>query len=251
MKIRLLTFAILLATGGALAKSTPTPSVAMAPNAEQNQAAVWVARFLTRLHYKTMPLDDAMSQEIFKRYIDTLDGEHWFLLKSDVDSFSRYQTSLDDAILEQNLKAPFELYQTYLKRVRERTGYARELVKGEFDLNVDERYVYDREDEPFAKTQSELDDLWRRRVKNDVLRLRLAGKEMPAIRTTLDKRYRDFEVRIEELDGEDVFQMFLNAYSTAIEPHTNYLGPRASENFNMQMRLSLEGIGALLQRDGD
>jgi carboxyl-terminal processing protease len=94
-------------------------------------------------------------------------------------------------------------------------------------------------------------DLWRKRVKNDWLRLKLAGKEEKAIRDTLDKRYENYVTRMKKLNNEDVFQMFMNAYATAIEPHTNYLGPRSADNFDIAMRLSLEGIGAVLQSRDD
>lgn len=259
MKIKLLCLAALTWMGGVQASWADAPAEKagertvqpMAANEDQAQAALWVQRFLSRLHYKPVALDDAMSREIYKRYLDSLDGERWFLLKSDVDEFQRYETTLDDAIFDQDLRAPFKLFERYQQRVHERTQYASKLIAGDFDFTVDERFEYEREDAPWASTSSELDELWRKRVKNDVLRLQLAGKPMDKIRETLTKRYRDLKVRIDDLDGEDVFQIFLNAYSTAIDPHTNYLSPRASENFQMQMRLSLEGIGALLRRDGD
>ncbi|MEZ5443433.1 MAG: carboxy terminal-processing peptidase, partial [Lysobacterales bacterium] len=129
--------------------------------------------------------------------------------------------------------------------------HARALLKQGFDFTVDESYAFDREDAPYAQTSTELDELWRKRVKNDWLRLTLAGKADADIVETLDKRYADFQVRVEQLDRDDIFQTFLNAYASAIEPHTSYLGPRASENFAISMRLSLEGIGAVLQREGE
>ena len=104
---------------------------------------------------------------------------------------------------------------------------------------------------PGRQTRPTLDDLWRKRVKNDWLRLKLAGKDDKDIRETLDKRYANYLDRVHKLNSEDVFQTFMNAYTTSIEPHTNYLGPRAAENFDIAMRLSLEGIGAVLQRDDD
>lgn len=257
MKIKVLCLAalgLLSVVPGAWATTKAAPSVtksALAASEDQTQAALWVQRFLSRLHYKPVALDDAMSREIYERYLDSLDGEHWFLLASDVEEFKRYETTLDDAIFEQDLRAPFKLFERYQQRVKERTAFANQLIAGEFDFTVDERFAFEREDADWAKDSSELDELWRKRVKNDVLRLKLAGKPMDKIRDTLSKRYRDLKVRIDDLDSEDVFQIFLNAYSTAIDPHTNYLSPRASENFQMQMRLSLEGIGALLRRDGD
>jgi carboxyl-terminal processing protease len=221
------------------------------PTIGQQQAAVWSARLLPRMHYRAVPLDDAMSAEIYKRLLDSYDSERWFFTQADVQSFESLKFKLDDAITEQNLEPAFEVFKLYKKRVEERTAYARSLLKKPFDYTVSERYVYDREDAPFAKNSAELDDLWRKRVKNDALRLTLAGKKHAEIASTLDKRYMEFQTRVNDLDGDDVFSIFMNAYSLSIEPHTNYLSPAASENFEMQMRLSLEGIGAMLQRDGD
>lgn len=258
MKIRapFLALALTLSLAGFVEAKTTAPAAAkdersMAPTHDQAQAALWVQRFLTRLHYKPVELDDAMSAKIFKRYLESLDGEHWFLLQADVDDFVHYESTLDDAIFEQDLRPPFTIFERYQQRVAERIEHAQQLIAGDFDFTVDERFSFERKDANWAADTEELDDLWRKRVKNDVLRLKLAGKELPAIRKTLSKRYRDLQIRINDLDSEDVFQIFLNAYSTAIDPHTNYMSPRASENFQMQMRLSLEGIGALLRRDGD
>ena len=130
-------------------------------------------------------------------------------------------------------------------------AYARELLKGKFDFTTDETLQIDREKAAWAKNEDEAKDLWRRRVKNDWLRLKLAGKDEKGIRETLDKRYEGYQNRLKKLNNEDVFQMFMNAYAMAIEPHTNYLGPRSAENFDIAMRLSLDGIGAVLQSRED
>ncbi len=224
----------------------------LTPTPEQGEAADWVSKYLTRLHYASKPLDDAMSQEILKRYIESLDSEKVFFLKSDIDGFTqRYADHLDEAIEQRQLEPVYEIYKTYLKRLHERTEYARGLLKKGFDFTVDEDYAYDRKDAEWAKDRGDLDEHWRQRIKNDWLRLKLAERKDDKIAETLDKRYRDYMTRVEQLDRQDVFQSFLNAYAMAIEPHTNYLGPRASENFAISMRLSLEGIGAVLQRDGE
>ena len=255
MKIRL-SLMIALALGSlstvlSHAEPLPKPPSALAPNEDLGNAALWATRFLTRFHYKRVPLDDAMSARILDRYIDSLDGDKMNFLQADIDEFNQYRSALDDAIFDQQLEPPFEIYQRYVSRMKERTDHARALLTKGFDFTVDERYFYDREDAPWAKTAAELDELWRQRVKNDWLRLKLAGKEDKAIVDTLDKRYRSYAERLADLDIEDVFQSFMNAYTQEIEPHTNYLGPRSSENFNIQMRLSLEGIGAVLQREDD
>jgi carboxyl-terminal processing protease len=239
--------------GPAFAKPTPEAAgpLLVKPTPSEGEAAVWASRFLTKFHYKPMALDDAMSAEIFKRYLDSLDSDRLFFTEADIDRFGEYRTKLDDAIYEQDLTAPFAIFNLYEQRVGERVAYARGLLPKGFDFTKDESYQFDREKAPWAKTETELDDLWRKRIKNDWLRLKLAGKADKDIRETLDKRYANYLDRVHQLNSEDVFQTFMNAYAMSIEPHTNYLGPRASENFDIAMKLSLEGIGAVLQRDED
>lgn len=217
------------------------------PLHQQAQAATFTAEFLTRFHYKPLPLDDAMSQKIFDRYLKSLDPEKLFFVQSDVDQFSAYRTKLDDAIRNDDLSAPFSMFNLYQVRLRERLTYAKELLSQNFDFTSKESYRYAREKEPWAQNDAALRDIWRLRVKNDWLRLKLAGKDDKSIRSTLEKRYDYTVTRIQKLKSEDVFQLFLDAYATSVEPHTNYLGPKASEDFDIQMKLSLVGIGAVLQ----
>lgn len=221
------------------------------PAAGDAQAAMWATRFLTRFHYKRVPLDDAMSGEILRRYLESLDGDKLFFTRGDVDGFQHFATSLDEAIYDGELDPPYAIFRTYVERVDQRTRHARALVAKGFSFDVDETWTSERKDAAWAADSAELDEVWRKRVKNEWLRLKLNGKAEDEIRKTLDKRYRSYGQRVAELDGEDVFQTFMNAYATAIEPHTGYLGPRAAENFNMQMRLSLEGIGAVLGKDDE
>jgi carboxyl-terminal processing protease len=235
----------------ATAPSSPPGTPLLQPATTDGEAAIWATRFLTKFHYKPMPLDDAMSAEVFKRYLDSLDSDRLFFTDTDIERFNEYKTKLDDAIYDQDLSAPFAIFNLYEQRVAERVGYARGLLPKGFDFSTEESYQFDREKSPWAKNETELDDLWRKRIKNDWLRLKLAGKTDKDIRDTLDKRYANYLDRVKQLNSEDVFQTFMNAYAMSIEPHTNYLGPRASENFDIAMKLSLEGIGAVLQRDED
>lgn len=242
---------VALAAGLSMQAGAATPEkttdVQMKPQAQQLQAAVWASRFLSRYHYKATPLDDAMSEKIFDRYFKSLDGEKLFFVQADIDQFAPARSRLDDAINNENLNVPFSIYNLYQQRFGERFAFARELLKGKFDFSVDESYQYDREKAEWPKNEAEVRELWRKRVKNDWLRLKLAGKEDKGIREMLDKRYENYMSRSRKLNNEDVFQIFMNAYTMSIEPHTNYLGPRASENFDIAMRLSLEGIGCVLQ----
>jgi carboxyl-terminal processing protease len=243
----------LIAAGAVAAKPAGTVAGAplLKPGEDQAEAAIWASRFLTRFHYKAVPLDDAMSVRMFDGYFKSLDPDKLFFVKTDVDKFVAMREQLDDAIYNRDLTMPYAVFNLYLQRVAERTAYSRKLLAAPIDLSTQETYAFDREKAEWAKDTAELDDIWRKRVKNDVLRLKLAGKKEDDIRKTLDKRYAGTEDRVAQINSEDVFQTFMNAYATAIEPHTNYLGPRASENFDIAMKLSLEGIGAVLQREDE
>ncbi|RJG25809.1 carboxy terminal-processing peptidase [Massilia cavernae] len=249
MKKQLLMVAMAFAMSTQAATTQPERVAAtqLKPVAAQTQAALWASRVMGRYHYKATPLDDAMSEKIFDKYFESLDGEKLFFVQADLDKFAPVRDKLDDAINNENLTIPFAIYGVYQQRFAERIGYARELLKAKMDFTVDETMQLDREKAAWPKSEEEMRDLWRKRVKNDWLRLKLAGKDEKAIRETLDKRYDNYQVRVRKLNNEDVFQMFMNAYATSIEPHTNYLGPRSAENFDIAMRLSLEGIGAVLQ----
>jgi carboxyl-terminal processing protease len=241
-----MSLALVTAFAGA-AQADKAADVTIKPAAQQTQAALWASHMLSRYHYKAVPLDDAMSEKIFDRYFKSLDGEKLFFTQADVDSFEKEKTRMDDAITGENLTVPFAIYNLYQQRFNERFAYARELLKGKFDFSADESFMLDREKADWPKSDAEAKDLWRKRVKNDWLRLKLAGKDDKSIRDTLDKRYDNYVMRSRKLNSEDVFQIYMNAYAMSIEPHTNYLGPRAAENFDIAMRLSLEGIGAVLQ----
>lgn len=249
MRTKLLWVLLALATTTQAATLESSPPLLL-PLPQQSQAAHTSARFLTRYHYKVMPLDDAMSVQIFNRYLKAIDPEKLFFVQADIDHFSNARTKLDDAIFTEDLRVPFAIYNLYERRVIKRLTYAREMLKNGFDFNQKESYHYARDKETWANSEDEIRDLWRKRVKNDWLLLKLAGKKDQAIRETLGKRYDKSLSRTYKNKSEDVFQIFMDAYAMSIEPHTSYLGPRASEGFDIAMKLSLEGIGAVLvERD--
>jgi carboxyl-terminal processing protease len=160
-------------------------------------------------------------------------------------------TKIDDAIKREDLKIPFSIFNTYGQRVAGRMDYARNLLKQNFDFGVQEVYALEREDAPWPQTEAESDDLWRKRVKGDWLRLKLAGKTDAVIRDTLSKRYQNSLERAFKYKSEDVFQSFMDAYTTSVDPHTDYFGARAAAEFDISMKLSLVGIGAVLQERDD
>ncbi len=253
MKRLLLSLLIALANfAGAASFDADTALPVLKPTQQQSQAAHLAAEVLTRYHYKPQPLDDALSKKIFDRYLKTLDPDKLFFLKSDVEQFAALRTRLDNAILDEDLAPPFALFNLYVRRVAERYGYARRLLRDGFDFSQKESYAYARDKEAsWPASDDELRDLWRRRVKNDWLRLKLAGKDDKAIVETLDKRYENVQKRVARSKGDDAFQVFMNAYTMAIEPHTAYMGLRAAEDFDISMRLSLVGIGASLSEKDD
>lgn len=222
------------------------PTEAQATTAKLVQGVLSDSRYA----YRPRPLDDALSRDMFDRYLESLDGNKVFLTAGDIEEFGRWRTLLDDALQAGELDPAYAMFARYRQRVDERVAHARSLLEAGFDFTADEKWHYDREDKPWA-TASQLDDIWRRSVKNDWLRLKLAGKDAADIRETLDKRYANLAESVSELKGEDVFQTFVNAYTGAIDPHTSYFTPRTAENFNLQMSLSLEGIGAVLQKQDD
>ena len=220
------------------------------PSAEQAAAARLVYGILSdsRYVYRAKPLDDALSLEIHRRYLESLDAQKLFFTQADITRFDAYRTRHDDAIKNQQLGAAYDIFSTYVKRVDERVAHANRLLAQPFDFSTQDTWAYDREEAAWAANSAELDAAWLKYVKNDALRLKLAGRSQDEIRKTLGKRYAGIAERVHELRADDVFETFMNAYATSIDPHTSYMSPRSAENFNMQMRLSLEGIGAVLQR---
>ncbi|WP_374480748.1 carboxy terminal-processing peptidase [Zoogloea sp.] len=249
MKKRLIGTLLALAFCGTALADAPQPS--LTPTSEQAQAAYLSSMFLSRYHYAAKPLDDALSEKIFDAYLKSLDPERVFFTQVDIDGFADLRTQLDDAILQGDLEGPFTIFRRYQARSAERLAYARKQLAEGFDFSVDESYPLDRSKAPWPKDDAEAQDLWRKRVKNDWLRLRLAGKEDKAIRETLEKRYDNFIARSAKNKSDDVFQIFMNAYAGAIEPHTSYLGRGSADSFDIAMRLSLVGIGAVLQERDD
>ena len=243
--------ALLLVSLPALTAVDTNSSLALKPSIDQRIATNLATKFLTNWHYKDTRLDDELSSEIFDKYLELLDPNRVYFLGTDIAVFERYRSGLDDALRHSDLSPAYEIFNVYVDRVRQRANYSRSRVQQPFDFTIDEYYPFDREDARWAQNMEELDELWRLRVKNDYLRLKLTDKEDAAIVETLTERYDNLERRINELDTQDVFQFFMNAFAQSIEPHTAYLSPRTSANFEISMKLSLEGIGALLGRQSE
>jgi carboxyl-terminal processing protease len=231
--------------GSATLPATPLPELKSTP--EQALAAHLAAAILTQHHYKALPLDSAMSEKIFDHYLKALDPRRVYFEQADIDRLAPDRTVLGDAILKEDLTVPFAIFSLYAQRVSQRLAYARSLLGKGFDFREEETYQIEREAEPWAKSEADMRELWRKEVKNDWLRLKLAGENDRQIAGILDKRYDNTLKRLGQVDSSDVFQMFMNAYASAIDPHTAYLGPRTAEEFDIEMKLSLVGVGATLE----
>ncbi len=218
------------------------------------ETAVSLLEELQTKHYSEINIDDNFSSAAFDSYLDTLDGSHLYFLKSDVDELSVYRYTLDDSLKAGSVEPGFEIYNRYYKRVLERLIYAINRIETnipEMDFTLDESISIDREDAPYANTVEELDEIWRLRLKNSVLSLRLTDDTNEEIEEKLSKRYRNQLSQILKTNERDIFQTYLSTVAKAVDPHTAYFSPRDSENFNMGLSLSLQGIGAQLTSEDE
>ncbi|MCE0880841.1 carboxy terminal-processing peptidase [Pseudomonas putida] len=224
------------------------------PDRDEIVASLNVVELLKRHHYSKPPLDDARSVIIYDSYIKLLDPARSYFTAADIAEFDKWKTQFDDFLKSGNLDPGFTIYKRYLDRVKQRLDFAlAELNKGvdKIDFTTKETLLIDRKDAPWMKNQAELDDLWRKRVKDEVLRQKIAGKDPKQIQETLTKRYKNQLARLDQTRAEDIFQAYINTFAQSYDPHTNYLSPDNAENFDINMSLSLEGIGAVLQSDND
>jgi carboxyl-terminal processing protease len=200
-------------------------------------------------HYSSVSIDDNFSSTVFDSYIDSLDGSKLYFLAEDINRLSGYRYTLDNSLESGSVEPGFEIYNVYYKRILERMIYAVNRVENhidEMDFTIDESIIIDREDAPYAASLAELDELWRLRIKNSVLSLKLTGDDNEEIKEKLGKRYRNQLSQIAKTNDKDIFQTYMATIATAVDPHTSYFSPRDSENFNMGLSLSLQGIGAQL-----
>ncbi|HYP78820.1 MAG TPA: S41 family peptidase, partial [Steroidobacteraceae bacterium] len=236
---------------GAPAASALLPPGALAPTERQRLLARRIGTILEQAHYRRATIDDAMSAEIYQRYLESLDSQRSYLLASDVAEFDTYRNRFDDMIRSGSVEPAFLMYARFQQRNRERIKYASDLLATEPDWTVQESFEFEREKAPWPATTAELNELWRKRVKSDGLSLVLAGKTWAEAADTLKKRYERVLKRSEQVTADEVFENLMNAYARSFDPHSNYFSARNSEEYRIQMSLSYEGIGATLQSEDD
>ena len=235
----------------------------LAPESQHATASKRITARFTRGHYKKVKISDALSQEVFDRFIKQLDYSRHVFLAADITRFEKYSVEFDDVFARGRLDLAYDIYNLNMQRRLERYEYALSLLdtknissdenvqKSPFDYTQNEVYSYDREGAPWVESIAELNELWRIKVKSDALNLTLAGKEWPKVKEILTKRYKYAIKRLKQSESEDVFQLVMNSFARVVEPHTSYLSPRNAERFQMEMNLSLEGIGAVLRAEED
>jgi carboxyl-terminal processing protease len=250
-----MTFTKLLGALGAVMLAT---SVSVAADLSPTTQQTWTLRALvTELeekHYVDRRYNDAMSAEHLETYLERLDPSHLYFTASDVAEFGRYSTRLDDLGRQGELSPAFEIFERYELRASVRLQQVisnMDDIVADLDFDKDEYIDSDPTDRNWAANNTELDDRWRKRLKNQVLGLKLAEKPVGEIASTLVKRYENQLNRLSQYNEQDVFAVYANALTSQFDPHTSYFSPRRAENFDIDMRLSLEGIGAVLQNEDE
>ncbi|WAC41709.1 carboxy terminal-processing peptidase [Pedobacter sp. SL55] len=221
------------------------------PDEQQSLVAKEVVGLIENYNYKKIKLNDSISSIIFDRYIKALDPSKYYFLESDIKEFEANRFSLDDDLRIGDLSAPFYIFNVYLKRYNERVDYSVSQIKNKYDFSQNDTYVYDREKMPWIKTTAELNDIWKKRVKYELVNLKIAGTDDAKNVETLTKRYANLKSQAAKFNNQDVFQILMDSFTEAIDPHTNYFNPRNAEAFNQEMSRSLEGIGAVLQSENE
>jgi len=248
----LLACALLAGTAQApVARAVTTASTSatqdLMPTERHRRVSKLVSSVIERAHYRQSPINDPVSSLVLDRYIEQLDGSRSYFLASDIAEFERFRYQFDDAVMGGRLEPVFTIFNRFQLRNRERIAYAMELLKQEPDFSVNEYYEFDRSKAPWAKTSEEIDEIWRKRVKNDALSLLLTDKTWAEAGDILQKRYERVLKRTEQVTSDDIFEIFMNAFAHVFDPHSSYFSPRNSEEYRIQMSLSYEGIGASLQ----
>ncbi|WP_028303207.1 carboxy terminal-processing peptidase [Oceanospirillum maris] len=224
------------------------------PTKDQKQAALDIVERLSFGHYRKVELDDALSQQIYQHFLDQLDSNKAYFTQKEIQSFNRYQTELDDYLKEGELAPAFEIYNLYQEKIQARLESQIKQLDAFSDDHAFDRsdaLIIDREKFAWSESEADLDQLWAKRLENSLLSLKLSGKTIPEAKKTLKRRLENQLTRIAQTRSEDVFQIYMNAYTQLYDPHTQYQSPRNSETFNIRMKLSLEGIGALLQTEDE
>ncbi|QNK61344.1 carboxy terminal-processing peptidase [Pedobacter sp. PAMC26386] len=221
------------------------------PDEKQSLVARQIVALIENYNYKKLTVNDSISSLVLDKYIKALDPYRNYFLASDIKSFEQFRTTLDDAFRTGDLSAPFYIFNVYSKRYNETMNYAIAHIKDKYDFDQQDSYVFNREKMPWVASITALNDIWRKKVKYELVNLKLAGTSEVKNVETLTKRYQNLKSQSAKLNNQDVFQVIMDAFTGTIDPHTNYFNPTKASQFNEQMSRSIEGIGAYLQSEND
>ena len=219
------------------------------PNSKHREQSKLIYQLLTKYHYKKLNVNDSLSEKILEKYIKSLDPSREYFYQSDITYFNQYQSQMDDYVISGYLEPAYEIFTVYHERVKNRIDFVFSLLENEPNFSIDEDFTFDRKNSQWFKNDIEMDNYWRKKIKNSVLNLKILGKEWASNKETLDKRYKRFQKTISQFNSEDVFEIFINSYTELYDPHTNYFSPVNADKFEINMSKTFEGIGARLQQD--
>lgn len=250
---KLITLLLIVLTFAFPSFSAETDSLQhLEPEVKHTKESMLIVQLLEMHHYRKLPLNDSLSSAILDSYIEVLDPSKSYFTDKDIREFEKYRFKLDDETRKGNVKPAFDIFEVFQKRYFERMDYAKQnLIAKEFNYDLHETQDMNRKDGNWAKNIKELNDIWRKMVKNQKLSLKLNDKTEEEIIKIIEGRYARYIRTIEQYKSDDVFQTYMNALAEAYDPHTNYFNRHTSDNFKINMSLSLEGIGATLQTDND
>ncbi|SEK22118.1 carboxy terminal-processing peptidase [Parapedobacter koreensis] len=228
---------------------------ALKPTAQHAVIAKDVVGLFESVSYKKVPFNDSISSIIFDNLIEAMDQGKNYLMQADIDEFEQYRNTLGQDFRDGDLSAAYQIFNVYMKRYLERLDYALTQVDASHDFSVDERYVYNREHEGWFASEAEANDQWRKRVKYDLLNLRLSGNGSDSAvvkqKETLTNRYKNLVSMAKKTDNNEAFQIIMSALTNAIDPHTSYFNPFFAQRFNEEMANTFEGIGARLTSENE
>jgi carboxyl-terminal processing protease len=221
------------------------------PELQQSVIAKSLVELMENFHYQKVVVDDAFSSIVFDEYLKALDNGKSYFLQSDIADFEKYRLTMDDDLRSGDLSVPFYIFNVYQKRYNDRVAFALKEIDKKFDFTSNESYTYDREKLPWLKSEAESNNLWSKRVKYEMLNLKVTGTDESKIKETLKKRYENLVSQSTKFNNQDVFGIFMNSFTGTVDPHTNYFVPNRAQEFNEDLARTFEGIGARLQLENE
>ena len=221
------------------------------PDMQQSVVAKSLVELIENFHYQKVAVNDAFSSVVFDEYLKALDGGRSYFLQSDIADFEKFRLTMDDDVRSGDLSVPFYIFNVYQKRYNDRVNFALKEIEKKFSFTSNDTYTYDREKLPWLKSESESNSLWSKRIKYEMLNLKITGTAETKMKETLKKRYENLISKSTKFNHQDVFQIFMNSFTGSVDPHTSYFVPNKAQEFNEDLARTFEGIGARLQLENE